>query len=99
MMVKIAVRKEHLTFGNGENSSFAKIGISYLSRNGNIYKKNAMVVTFLSVVTNTLQKQHMEEKVCLGSIFRRAEEHHDSDGMMAWWLEYIWGKVFRIHLE
>lgn len=85
MMVKIAVRKEHLTFGNGENSSFAKIGISYLSINGssNIYKKNAMVVTFLSVVTNTLQKQHMEEKVCLGSIFRRAEEHHDSDGMVA----------------
>lgn len=63
-MVKIAVRKEHLTFGNGENSSFAKIAISYLSRNASssIYEKNAMVVTFLSVVTNTLQKQQMEEK-------------------------------------
>lgn len=41
MMVKIDVRKEHLTFGNGENSSFAKIAISYLSRNGssNVYEK------------------------------------------------------------
>lgn len=40
-MVKIDVRKKHLIFGNGENSSFAKIAISYLSRNGssNFYEK------------------------------------------------------------
>lgn len=40
-MVKKTVRNIHLTFGKGENSSFVRIAVSYLSRDGssNMYGK------------------------------------------------------------